>query len=1330
MRKDEAKNKHPWRLWLLIPAMALAAVLTLAVLQRRGESEGRENPLAILREDDQADGSRVSPTGGDDQPAWVPGDGDADGDIAQSYAQEVAQRVPRNRDSQRFDVDASNPEDCPDGSGVVQLAEEPRQPGLGEELALSEGVEQPAIARQEEVLLASAEEPCPLDPATPQMVQPSPSTQGGEPQLARTEIPSSVSGTDDVPLSSAPQRQERSTSAEQITPTAESDPLVQPPLSPAIDATVTALDLGAPSNNLRERLLPQEVRRAMVPSGDAAGSLIPENQGVTPPDRPQIARAPLVAGDLTLSTPLDHSYYRSLVSVSGSAPGFESLEWDSPQLGPGGRISLNANGDFEFNINAVKISEDVEVIVQGVDRNGEEQLVTLRLYNDWIGPELVIQSPRNNSFYTREILIEGQVGAGPFDPEGVGEIESLQWSLGGGSRTPVFFDSDGSFQLSVEIEDKLDVAEVELAAIDLNGNETLRVLQLRDGALPPELILDGADEGIEYGAGVRLAGLVIDPYAGELELGGIESLSFEILSSEAVTRDGLVTGQLQVREDGSFNSIIPTAGLIGNQDVAIIAEGRNGQRVIRTFRIRQGQSPIPDFKAIAGNGSLRTEWSPVPTATSYAVILQTSLGQSVRYGTRNPGLDLRGLSNGTEYTLTVEADTPSGAVLSHEVAAMPLSPATLRPSVQGEFRRIRVSWSPVPGADRYAIFRADNPEGPFEPIGETSSDGYYVDTQVFYGRDYWYSVAPASYTEVLSTPDSGRSLAVQQENVEFVGGVDVEKPNGITIEGNYALIAAEESGFVLIDVSEPARPISVGNALIPGAKDVDVEGIYAYVATGEAGLKVVNINDPARPLVVSTRRAGNAVAVQVSGNHAYIADVDRGLRVLDIEDALEPKRLASTEGLSGRDIAVRGDTAYLATGDSGVRIFDISVPERPWPLGTISFDSADVLYLMGDILVMGGESAGFALYDVSDATSPQLLSSVEGFDVVRIAESDGFLVVASQTNLRLYDIDNPQQPESFRQYPIRGTTALAVLDDELLVASEGGVDVYQTYLVGVSFVTGEAQLEGLSYAVELDETSERLIVSSHSGGVTAVDPRRLDVLASWSSAFAEGASSAFQGVFVADGGAGLRYIRTDGEEDILFEENQYVHDVVFFEGTAFAATDSGLVAFSEADGAVVRLGTAELNQCLTVEEHNGLIYAGGADRLAVYAPFPDRPPLEVATYPLTGVRSVSVVGSQVAALSDTGVHLLEFDSGGRFEEIGAIATESGEGVFLDGQYLYVASGYQGLQVYDIRKPGKWRIISSCPDVFALDVTVQGETAYVADGEGIKTVGIYIPDWLK
>ena len=1082
-----------------------------------------------------------------------------------------------------------------------------------------------------------------------------------------------------------------------------------------------------------------------TPAGAApatAGALLGEGAG-GPPDSGEAAPGadaesdePLSAGDLVILSPAEGSFYSSEVTVRGEAPGFTELAWRSEALGIGGAIPLDGQAGFEFTAAAFGFNGELDITVSGRDAEGELRGSLIQLINDGIGPSIELVSPLSGDYFTDYVEVTGRLAGGPGETSNIGEAESLSWSVDGGEFRSAIFGPGGDFAFQASMprydgsEDERPLsAELILLARDLNGNASERRIQLTDGRLTPGLVVTGPIDDSEYGAGLSLQGRVSDPYAGlEGGEGGIQSVRYEILSPDSATRAGIVTGEISIAPDGSFDFPLFTGELSGDQDISVIVTGNNGRRTIETLRLRQGISSIPDFTVRSGDSAVNVSWSAIPAAGEYAVNVSDSTGDPVRYIVSGASAELGGLLNGLEYSFQLEAALPSGVVESHSVNAIPLAPDTLQPDVIGEFRRIRVNWDDIPGSDFYAVFRAEAEDGPYVLTAEAVQGDEFIDTQVQFGRRYWYAVAPADYIESLSVPSSAETLSVQASSIELLARLETAGADSIHIEGEYAFAASRDAGLVLVDIAEAVRPVSLSRTEIVNALDVAVRGSYAYVAAGRSGLNVVNIDDPANPVLVGSEPAGNAVGVDVSGSYAYVADLEGGLRVLDVSSSREPKRLAAAGGLEGRDVRVAGNLAYLAAGD-GIHIYDVSVPASPRQLRTIELDGAERILLSEGLLIAGGLESGVYIYDAGSPGEPSLLSRIPELRAAQLDVSQGFLLAGTPEELILVDLRDSAAPTVLETYSIPNAEAMAIAGDKLLISEEGGIDFYQTHLLGNAFVTGSLDTEGRSYNVS--SFGENVYVSSHAGGVTVVDSAGLEAQAVYDTEFARAAAADSNNIYVADGYAGVRVIRGGNQGDIIFEGNGFVNDVVVLGETVYAASEEGLVVISTADGAVRRLGTMNVQASRTLAADGSLLFAGGGDTLGLFVPIPGEMPFEASAVRVDGIRDAAAGNNVAAAVSERGVSLFQYDSfERRMDPAGEIAVDNAESVTINDSYLYISAGYRGLLIYDIRDIESPKLISVGTDMFAVDTTVIEGTPFLVDGDGLKSLSLFIPPWLR
>jgi hypothetical protein len=143
---------------------------------------------------------------------------------------------------------------------------------------------------------------------------------------------------------------------------------------------------------------------------------------------------------------------------------------------------------------------------------------------------------------------------------------------------------------------------------------------------------------------------------------------------------------------------------------------------------------------------------------------------------------------------------------------------------------------------------------------------------------------------------------------------------------DYAYISGY-SGDKIIDISNPAAPIEVGQFTVPGSpSDMICRGSYIYATVYDQGLQILSIADRVNPQWVGgSDTPGRALDIAIS-SYAYVADGDSGISIIRIEDLSNPIRLRNIRTPArATDLAAGlGCMLAAAVGDSGVALFDIT----------------------------------------------------------------------------------------------------------------------------------------------------------------------------------------------------------------------------------------------------------------------------------------------------------------------------------------------------------------------------------------------------------------------
>ena len=127
---------------------------------------------------------------------------------------------------------------------------------------------------------------------------------------------------------------------------------------------------------------------------------------------------------------------------------------------------------------------------------------------------------------------------------------------------------------------------------------------------------------------------------------------------------------------------------------------------------------------------------------------------------------------------------------------------------------------------------------------------------------------------------------VENETLSKIGAFDTSGLGAVDIEmiGTVGYIAAYRVGLMIVDFSDPASPVLVGQEWMMGEPDsIAVHGNQAFLTTGANGLQAVDTTDLENPEWEYTIDTHSAVVdVSVSGNWLTLSDVANGVWLYSI----------------------------------------------------------------------------------------------------------------------------------------------------------------------------------------------------------------------------------------------------------------------------------------------------------------------------------------------------------------------------------------------------------------------------------------------------------------
>ena len=1069
--------------------------------------------------------------------------------------------------------------------------------------------------------------------------------------------------------------------------------------------------------------------------------------------------------DLAVLSPADGSVRSPRITVEGrvsdsadmlgSTEEIRALSWSAAGvLSFSGPLTISSDGSFRFSVPPSEIHGDLTITIRAEKWNDRAAAVTLTLREppptvsggEGGAPSVTITSPASGEYFRQSIRVEGRVSQ-------AADLASLTYEVEGveGAAGDVRYGEDGSFSFEIPSAGFTGDRSLAIAAQGKDGKTARASVPLRDGNRAPELALDSPGENEVVGSKLLLSGRIVDPYAGEDIGWGIESLLYEIIPLDVSVSSTPLRGRIDLGKDDSFRLVVPARTLAGPQRVTLTATARNARRAEKVVRVQRGDSDIPSFSVSAADGELTFNWNPVPE-TARSSLLYTVNGQAwdPAAATEIPGVQppyvMKGLSNGSRYAARLKAvGTDGEESWSAEKRIIPLSPDTLKPLAVGEFQRISVSWSPIPGADAFEVWRSPSVDAGFTRVSGTVRGTAYIDTSAESGKTYFYRVRPSRDSELLSAVTEAQTLDVSPTALERFGLLALPDVRAVAVDVGYAYVATGD-GVTVVDIADPRNPVAIGTARLADARGISVRGRFAYVADGETGLAVIDARDPRKPAVLGSRYTSDPRGAAIVGDIAYVADGKSGLKVIDVSTPRTPARIASIEAADARAVvavAVAGRPVLcLADGRDGLVVFDASSPKSPVRAAAVPLADPRGLAAAGS-LVLVACADGVKIVDVSNPGRPVIAGSFDaaGVEAVAAGPAGDYALAAMPGNgIAVLDISKPAHPLLIYLLQWEGARSIAISAGFSYAAGSSGLAVMRSEVLGRSYAVAGCRTEGKAWTVSVN--GDFAYVAGHAGGMRIIDLQYpasatdASQVGSFPSPFARKASVEGTLALVADGSTGLLIV------DVSSREKPVQVGAWRPGGTVYAASAAGPLALAANGGNGVKVldisdpanprqvGSLASPDAQDVVAREGLAYIadGEVGIRVIDISDPANPSALGEPIPFAALR-ISAAGATLIAAGPDGVAVIDLGDPRAPVLTGRYETPWAMDAVPAGRYAYVAEGHHGMTVLDISRPGTPPAVSSCPDVFAVGVAARGEYAVVVDTDSLKVIRIVVPPWL-
>jgi len=175
----------------------------------------------------------------------------------------------------------------------------------------------------------------------------------------------------------------------------------------------------------------------------------------------------------------------------------------------------------------------------------------------------------------------------------------------------------------------------------------------------------------------------------------------------------------------------------------------------------------------------------------------------------------------------------------------------------------------------------------------------------------------------------------------------------VALKGDFAYLAAEDNGLVIVNVSDPSQPEEVGSFTSNlRATDIALMGSYAFVTNfNETGnpLVIMDVSNPENPIEIGhfedeVYEEMPGLGISINGSYAYLGTSGYGFFIINITDIYNPIRVGhfygGSESIGGffnnervKDIFIHKHYAFEAAGPNGLYILDVSNPSNPILVG-------------------------------------------------------------------------------------------------------------------------------------------------------------------------------------------------------------------------------------------------------------------------------------------------------------------------------------------------------------------------------------------------------------
>lgn len=485
---------------------------------------------------------------------------------------------------------------------------------------------------------------------------------------------------------------------------------------------------------------------------------------------------------------------------------------------------------------------------------------------------------------------------------------------------------------------------------------------------------------------------------------------------------------------------------------------------------------------------------------------------------------------------------------------------------------------------------------------------------------------------------------------------------------------------------------------------------------------------------------GNANGVAIDGDFAYIADFSAGLLVVDISDPANPT-LLSTFAAVGQAVVASGDYVFLAAGAGGLRIVSVANPSAPALVGSVSTTGATGIAVDGDQAYIADGSSGLRVISVSNPAAPSIVATFNTAGSATDVEVDGDYVYLADGSpgFLVFDVTNPASPALLTTVDTPGNNfGIDVRGNRAYVTdSTGLLLIYDLTNRSAPSLVGSIPIPG---AGDVFANADRAYVAASSAGISIVDisdETAPSLVHAYDTTAARDLIVEGEYAFLADGNGGFRIIQVaiNATESVSAGSNSsdlLVDGAVAGTLAYLAAGESGfrIVDISDLGNPVLRGSLDTPNFVSNVAVAGRYVYLGdGATLKVINVSNPDAPAQAASVNLPADVEGLFLDGNHLyLGCGGSGLRIYNVTTPTSPTLLGSYDTPgSARGVVVAGDRAYLADASSGLQIFNVANPASPVLVGTynTPDA-AYAVAVGGNVAYVADRFSVQIIDVTNP----